>query len=302
MTDPWARPEPLGRRHPGPANQAPPVPPPSQFPQGPPGYAAPPPQGEPPKKDSTPLVKIKRLFRDPLSVVLVAVIIVALVLAGALAGELYARSRADSVVARVVECAVQDDADVSFGALPPFLMQHMSGHYTNIHIQTAGNQVREAKGMRVDINIDDVRLEDTATSSGSVGSLVANITWSSEGIKDTVQGAIPLLGGVVNGVTTNPSDGTIELQGALGSVTAKPQVVDNGLALEVVNVSGLGFTLPREIVQPALDAFTSQLTKDYPMGIKADAVQVTDTGVVSQFSTQNASIPKSNDDPCFAGL
>ena len=247
-------------------------------------------------------MKIKRLFRDPLSVVLVAVIIVALVLAGALAGELYARSRADSVVARVVECVVQDDADVSFGALPPFLMQHMSGHYTNIHIQTAGNQVREAKGMRVDINIDDVRLEDTATSSGSVGSLVANITWSSEGIKDTVQGAIPLLGGVVNGVTTNPSDGTIELQGALGSVTAKPQVVDNGLALEVVNVSGLGFTLPREIVQPALDAFTSQLTKDYPMGIKADAVQVTDTGVVSQFSTQNASIPKSNDDPCFAGL
>ncbi len=247
-------------------------------------------------------MKIKRLFRDPLSVVLVAVIIVALVLAGALAGELYARSRADSVVARVVECVVQDDADVSFGALPPFLMQHMSGHYTNIHIQTAGNQVREAKGMRVDINIDDVRLEDTATSSGSVGSLVANIAWSSEGIKDTVQGAIPLLGSVVNGVTTNPSDGTIELQGALGSVTAKPQVVDNGLALEVVNVSGLGFTLPREIVQPALDAFTSQLTKDYPMGIKADAVQVTDTGVVSQFSTQNASIPKSNDDPCFAGL
>ena len=70
----------------------------------------------------------------------------------------------------------------------------------------------------------------------------------------------------------------------------------------MVNVTGLGFTLPRETVQPALDAFTSQLTKNYPMGIKADSVQVTDTGVVSQFSTQNASIPKSTDDPCFAGL
>ena len=290
MTDPWARP----------ANQAPPVPPPSQFPQSPPGYAAPPPP--PPQKDSTLLVKIKRLFADPLSIVLVAVIVVALVLAGLLAGELYARNRADSVVARVVECVVQDNAEASFGVLPPFLMQHASGHYTNIHIQTAGNQVREAKGMKVDLNIDDVRLEDTATSSGSVGSLVANISWSSEGIKETVQSAIPLLGGVVNGVTTNPSDGTIELQGALGSVTTKPQVVDDGLELEVVNVTGLGFTLPREIVQPALDAFTSQLTKNYPMGIKADSVSVTDTGVVSQFSTQNASIPKSDDDPCFAGL
>ena len=167
-------------------------------------------------------MKIKRLFRDPLSILLVAVIVVALVLAGVLAGELYARSRADSVVAKVVECVVQDDADVSFGALPPFLMQHVSGHYTNIHIQTAGNQVREAKGMKVAINIDDVRLEDSANASGSVGSLDANITWASEGIKQTVQGAIPLFGSFVTGVTTNPSDGTIELQGALGSVTAKP--------------------------------------------------------------------------------
>ena len=292
MTDPWARP----------ANQAPPVPPPSQSPQSPPGYAAPPPQGETPKKDSTPLLTIQRLFRDPLSIALVLVIVVALVMAGLLAGELYARSRADSVVARVVECVVQDDASVSFGALPPFLMQHVSGHYTNIHIQTAGNQVREAQGMKVGLNIDDVRLEDTANSSGSVGSLIANISWSSEGIKETVQSAIPLFGGVVTGVSTNPSDETIELQGPLGSVTAKPQVVDNGLALEVVNVTGLGFTLPRETVQPALNVFTSQLTKNYPMGIKADSVQVTDTGVVSQFSTQNASIPKSTDDPCFAGL
>ena len=292
MTDPWARP----------ANQAPPVPPPSQFPQGPPGYAAPPPQGEPPKKDSTPLVKIKRLFRDPLSILLVAVIVVALVLAGVLAGELYARSRANSVVAKVVECVVQDNADVSFGALPPFLMQHVSGHYTNIHIQTAGNQVREAKGMKVAINIDDVRLEDSANASGSVGSLDANITWASEGIKQTVQGAIPLFGSFLTGVTTNPSAGTIELQGALGSITAKPAVVDDGISLQVTELTGLGFTLPRDAVQPALDAFTLQLTKNYPMGIKADSVQVTDTGVVSQFSTQNASIPKSTDDPCFAGL
>ena len=55
-----------------------------------------------------------------------------------------------------------------------------------------------------------------------------------------MQGAIPLFGGFVNGVTTNPSDGTIELQGALGSITAKPQVVDNGLALDVADVTGLG--------------------------------------------------------------
>ena len=181
--------------------------------------------------------------------------------------------------------------------MPPFLIQHMSGHYTNIHIETAGNQVRDAKGMKVNLDINDVRLEDTADSSGSIGSLVANITWSAEGIKQTIQDSIPLVGSFVTGVTTNPSAGTIELEGALGSIMAKPAVVDNGIALQVTELTGLGFTLPRETVQPALDAFTSQLTKNYPMGIHADSVQVTDSGVVSQFSTQNATIPRGSRTP-----
>jgi len=290
VTDPWARP----------ANQVPPATPPPQFPQGPPP-GQPAPQGAP-AEDSSLLGKIKNLFRDPLSIVLAVVIVIALVAAGLLAGELYARSRADSVVAKATECVTEDSASVSFGALPPFLMQHMSGHYTNIHIETAGNQIRQAKGMKVNIVIKDVRLEDTATSGGSIGSLVANVTWSSEGIKETIQNAIPLVGSFVTGVTTNPSEGTIELQGALGSIKAKPAVVDDGIGLQVTGLSGLGFVLPRETVQPALDAFSSQLTKNYPLGIHADSVQVTDTGVVSQFSTQNATIPKENQDPCFADL
>jgi hypothetical protein len=292
VTDPWARP-----------NQPPPPP---QNP--PPGYSAPPPQQQAPQqpvgppKDSSLPARIKGLFRDPLSIALVVVIVVAMVLAGLLAAELYGRHRANTVVAKAVECVVQDQATVSFGVLPPFLIQHMSGHYTNIHIETAGNQVRDAKGMKVNLDINDVRLEDTSTSSGSIGSLVANITWSAEGIKQTIQDAIPLVGAFVTGVKTNPSAGTIELEGALGSIVAKPAVVDNGLTLQVTELTGLGFTLPRETVQPALDAFTSQLTKNYPLGIHADTVEVTDTGVVSQFSTQNASMPKEQQDPCFAGL
>ena len=261
-----------------------------------------PPQSAPPQQGSSALGKIGNLFRDPLSIVLVVVIFVALVIAGLLGGELYARSRADEVVAGAAQCVVQDKALVSFGALPPFLWQHMTGHYTNIHFETAGNQIRQAKGMKVNVAIKDVRLEDTANASGSIGSLVANVTWSSQGIKDTIQNAIPLIGAFVTGVSTNPSAGTIELQGALGSITAKPAVADNGISLQVTELTGLGFTLPRETVQPALDMFTDQLTKNYPLGIKADSVQVTDSGVVSQFSTQNASIPKGQQDPCFAGL
>ncbi|NVN53179.1 DUF2993 domain-containing protein [Mycolicibacterium hippocampi] len=292
MTDPWA-----------PRPQQQPGPPQPQFSQNPPpGYGPGPTSGVPPEEDSSLPAKIKRIFSDPLSVVLAVVIVLALVFAGLLGGELYARNRADTVVASVVECVVQDDATASFGVLPPFLMQHVSGHYTNIRIETAGNQLRDAQGMKLNLDINDVRLEDTPTSGGTVGSLVANIDWSADGIKQTIQGAIPLIGSFVTGVTTNPTDGTIELEGALGSITTRPEVVDGNIALQVTNVTGLGFTLPREVVQPALDAFTSELVQDYPMNIRADSIQVTDTGVVSQFSTSNASIPKQNDDPCFAGL
>jgi hypothetical protein len=54
-----------------------------------------------------------------------------------------------------------------------------------------------------------------------------------------------------------------------------------------------------------LDDFTSNLTKNYPLGIHADSVQVTDKGVTSHFSTRNATIPadsSNNNDPCFANI
>ncbi len=316
MTDPWARPNqpsphqgqvPPTQPAPVPAPEHGQVPPPDQGlpPQGPPPGQTPPPgpqgpQGpnEPPRSES----RLRGLLRDPLSIVLMVVIVVALVLAGLLAGELYARHRANTVVAGVTSCVVEDEASASFGVMPPFLIQHMTGHYTNIHIETAGNQIRDAKGMKVELSIQDVRLEDTPTSGGTVGSLVADIDWSSDGIRQTISDSIPFIGSFVTGVSTNPSDGTIELEGALGAIVARPAVADGGISLQVVSLTGLGFTLPREAVQPALDAFTSELTKNYPMGIKADSVKVTDDGVESRFSTRNADIPKGQQDPCFAAL
>jgi LmeA-like phospholipid-binding len=243
-------------------------------------------------------------IKDPLSVLLVLVIVGALAIAGIIGGELYGRHKANSVVADIVSCVIGDGANVSFGVVPPFLWQLANGRYTNISVETAGNQIREAKGMKVAIDIKDVHLEQTSTSAGTIGSLVANVTWGAEGIKQTVQNAIPLFGGIVSSVKTDAADQTIELNGVLGSVVAKPVVTDGGLSMQVQSVSGLGFTLPRESVQPALDAFTAQLTKNYPLGIKADGVRVTDDGVTSQFSTQNATMPlgDSGSDDCFAKL
>jgi hypothetical protein len=114
-----------------------------------------------------------------------------------------------------------------------------------------------------------------AAAAGSIGVLDAAVTWASSGVTRSVQDAIPLLRSFVSGARTHPSDGTIELRGALGSsIIVKPQVVNNAISLQVVGLTALGLTLPRAGVQSELDAFTNQLAKDLPLGIHADTVQV----------------------------
>jgi LmeA-like phospholipid-binding len=257
-----------------------------------------------PLHDAAEPVKPKRRFRfrgDPVSIILVLVIVAALGIAGLVGGELYARHRANDIVATATQCVIQDGATASFGS-SPFLLQHLTGHYKDITIHTAGHNIRNAKGMKADIEIDDVDLHGNADSKGTIGKLDANITWTSDGIQETIQNSLPFIGGLVNGVSTNPGAGTIELTGAmgLGAVTVKPQVSDGQLTLQVYKVDALGVLIPHETAQTALNTFTAALLKQYPLGIKADSVQVTNDGVVAHFSTQNASIPAAQSDPCFA--
>ena len=306
-SSPWSRPgDPNSPTQPAPQTEY------AYQPSTPPTYPPPaqeyPPAGapfdQPGPQDTAEPVKAKRRFRlrgDPVSIILVLVIVAALGVAGLVGGELYARHRANSVVAAATACVIQDGATVSFGS-SPFLLQHLSGHYNDITIHTAGHNIKNAKGMKADIEIDDVDLHDNADSKGTIGKLDANITWTSDGIQETVQNSLPFIGGLVSSVTTDASAGTIELTGAmgLGGVTVKPVVADGKLTLQVYKVNALGVLIPHETAQTALNTFTAALLKQYPLGIQADSVQVSNDGVTAHFSTHNASIPPGGQDPCFA--
>ncbi|MEI7915374.1 MAG: DUF2993 domain-containing protein [Mycobacteriaceae bacterium] len=270
----------------------PPEPPPHGFPEPPTQHVPVPPSDSEAQHEQTP---------DRLSALLIGVIVVALVLAGLLGAELYARHVADSIVSKAVSCVVQDGSKVSFG-LRPFLIQHLTHSYRDMVVDTAGNQIREAKGMTLHLRLDDIRLEKTADGAGTLGALDADVSWSADGIKQTAQTIIPFLGGLVSGVNTDPGNGTIELQGPLGTVTVMPTVSQGQLQLQVAGVSGLGFALPRETAQPALDAFTTALTANLPMGIHAESVAVTDGGVTARFIARDATIPNGQADPCFQGI
>ncbi len=237
------------------------------------------------------------------------ILVPVLLLVIAVAAELYARHVANSKVASAVVCEVQDSASVSFAETPPVLWQYFTGHYTDISVQTGGNQVRSAKGMKVTLDVRDVRPASGNNSQGTIGSLNGTLSWSSDGIKQSIHDAIPGLGGLVaSKVTTDTNAGTVQLKGFLDSATIKPQVANNALKLQVVDLSALGSNLSTDTVQKDLDDFTSKATTNYGIDVHLDSVKVTDTGVEAAFSATNAVIPAASSSSsgssqdCFSGL
>lgn len=263
--------------------QQPPPPPPPSF-------------GPTPGADDKPR---RKRGVNRMTIVLIAVIVIALLAGGLAAGELYARHRADSILTDVAECVTEDGVTISFGVNPPFLWQHITGHYTNISVTTAGDRVQSADGMTAEVTLADVRLQETANAKGTIGSLDATLSWKSAGIKDTVAANLPGVGNLITGVRTDSNAGTVILEAGDNSVTAKPVVTNGDLNLEVLDVVG---SLPKDAVQTALNDLTKKLNDNYPLGIHADSVEVTDSGVVGKFSSRDASIPKEDANPCFARL
>ena len=263
-----------------------------------------------PDEEPAPAKKKRRFLRDPLSIMLVVIIVIALLFSAVIGGELYARHAAENTVARVVACEVKDQATARFGVAPLLLYQLATQHFTNISVETAGNQIREFKGAKLQFTLQNVQLRDTPTSQGTVGALDATITWSSDGIRQWIQNAIPVLGAfVTSSVITHPTDGTIELKGMLNDLTLKPAIASDGnLELQIITFNTLGFSVPKETVQTTLNDYISNLTKQLPLGIKADNTEVTTSGVGVHLATRNADLPGGgtgggqNQDPCFADL
>lgn len=262
--------------------QAPPPPPPPTF---------------GPTPGSNPSPRKRRV--NTTFVALLVLIVLALLAGGLAAGELYARHRADGILTEVAECVTEDGVTISFGVNPPFLWQHITGHYTNITVTTDGNRVQSADGMTAEVTLADVRLQDTGDSKGMIGSLDATLSWKSAGIKDTVAENLPGVGNLITGVRTDPGADTVILEAGDNSVTARPVVENGDLNLQVLDVVG---PLPKDVVQTALNDLTKKLNDNYPLGIQADSVEVTESGVVGTFSSRDASIPKEDANPCFARL
>lgn len=234
---------------------------------------------------------------------LIGVIVVAVFLAAVLGIELYARQRTSTEVNAATSCLVQDGATASFGPTP-LVLQYLGDHIDKLTIRTAGNQIAQAKKMAVAITVRDVSLKKTADSLGTIGRLDVEVSWPTAGITESARELVPgMLGSLVGDATTNESTGEVTLTaaGGLAQITTKPVIKDGMVTLQSENVSAF-IGLPREIIQPALDTFSKGLVGgEYPMGLKAQEVRVTNDGITVKLSSTNQPM-KPVENPCLQNL
>lgn len=262
-----------------------------------------PPPIDPPPSDAPPQPAEPKKGRDYRSLVLIAVIVVAVFVAAVLGIELYARQRTSSEVNAATSCLVQDGATASFGPMP-LVVQYLGNHIDKLTIKTAGNQIAQAKKMSVAITVRDISLNKTADSLGTIGRLDVEVSWPTAGITESARDLVPgMLGSLVGDATTNESTGEITLSaaGGLAQITTKPVIKDGLVTLQSENVSAF-IGLPREIIQPALDTFSKGLVGgQYPMGLKAQEVKVTNDGITVKLSSTNQPM-KPVENPCLQNL
>jgi LmeA-like phospholipid-binding len=280
-----------------------------------PGYPPPPtPAGPPRGPVATPTEdpakpKKKRRFRGPLAIFLVLILVFAVVVVGVIAAELFVRNEATKRVAQAAACVTQDTAHAKFSLSPLVLWQVITDHYTNLTVWNDGNQVKDAKGATLRLDVSNVQITNGPDSKGTVGSINATFTWTTKGIKDSIAAKVGKLARFVsNTVVAHPNDGTIELKGKLGDdMVVKPVISGSGIQFQITRFDVLGGLFsPKESAQSELDKYTSDATKNLPLGIHADNVEVTSDSMIAHFSTQNATIPAGGTttpkDPCFAKL
>jgi hypothetical protein len=245
------------------------------------------------------------------------------VLAAALIGaELYVRKAANDAIKKATACKTEDSedtVDVSFTNSPPVLWQYITNKYPRITVQTHGTHVGSMEGATVDVAVDDINMNGDASKSGTIGAINATFNWTTDGIlqtvRDSINDVIPdelssftsfiSLDSLVSDVKTDPSAGTVTVEGSFDiSITVQPKVENGNLRL-VIPENGIKIpigSIPRESVQETLDEKTKKIS-DSDLNIKVvEPVEVLNDAVVLHFAAKDSTVPLGSSDPCFADL
>ncbi|MEU2255525.1 DUF2993 domain-containing protein [Nocardia xishanensis] len=217
------------------------------------------------------------------TLVIALVVVATLLVTILVGGEAYARHVVSRCISSQFEKEMGSQIDVGFGA-KPMLITWLDGKVSSVTVDSKDNKFGPAVGMVVHAKFNDLEGVNN-TQGGSVGSSSANVTWSNEGIEET-------LGGMVSGVRSSSSTGmiTLDVLGGLAQLQVHPEVRNGVVEVQTKSAELLGIGLPTDLVEGIVDLMTQSL-QSYPMGLKATEIKVTDNGVAVQLAGGHTQLP-----------
>ncbi|WP_327110451.1 DUF2993 domain-containing protein [Nocardia sp. NBC_01730] len=217
---------------------------------------------------------------------LIALIVVATLLATVLVGgEVYARHMVSRCISTQFEKELGSKIDVRFGP-KPMLITWIDGKVPSVRVTSDDSKFGPAVGMVVHAVFRDIDVSDHG--GGVINSSSADVTWSNEGIQET-------LGGLVSGVSSSASTGLISLKvlGGLAELHVKPQIQNGVVQVETMSAELLGMGLPADLVQGIVDVFTQSL-QSYPLGMQPTEIKVTDSGIAVELAGGRTELPSAD--------
>ncbi len=213
--------------------------------------------------------------------------------------EWFVRYSATSQILDNIECVTGDTAAISFGS-KSMLWQYITGTIDQIEIRTAGNRVRAARQLGIEATLTGI----STANPPAAREIEATLTWPTAGITATIEENLGSLGSRIS-VSTDSSAGqfTIKIDTPLGDIPIKatPKVTNGKVGVEITNIPA-SIPIPglsASTIQAALDKVADRLTGEYPLGLKADSVQILADGARAHLRSSGTVAIASADANCY---
>ncbi|KAB1144809.1 DUF2993 domain-containing protein [Streptomyces luteolifulvus] len=207
----------------------------------------------------------------------VTVVTLAVLLLTATAAELAARALLHSRVAATAGRALGADSTVDIDG-GPALLDLFDRHLDGVTISSDHATLGRIPDVSVRARLNGIRM--TGDRSGTVAGTHADIevpAASLQALALSHNSRLP-----VTAVDFDAAADTVTLalgRAGLGRATLRPRLQDGRVALHLQDAEILGTPAPDRVVARIQDALTERTDADYPLGMKATALDVTATGL-----------------------